>query len=332
MAKTYIIFIIILIVSMLGIETLNGHVLRFKKIKIAYVIKKKCINDKNINQIGITGVDRYDKEVGIKLDLIEINDKNNKKSLQKLKKVVRNNELIIVVGDYFEKIVSEVSKLNKEKKFIATSANIKEDNVKNIIFRYKEAGYILGFIIGKTKIGNVGFIGIEGTRANEEIIKGINTYLKDENLEKYKIDEMNFYKTIKKCSCKNKSYKIAKEMYDEGCDIIVSFLGEAQEGVFKAAKQSNKLLITIGVNNFQHYRKIKKILIASLVINFDEIIYKNIMDIKRGRYENNDENHKGYGIKEKILEIVVNDEIVDEKTIKEIEEFKKIIVYENLEL
>lgn len=333
--RLFLLTLSICLISMLvSCGVLNSHVIDLDRLKVAYVINKGCLEDKGLNQLGLEGINKSIIEDSIKLTIIEI-DRDDEESFQKqFIKAVKSNDLIIVVGEEFKNVVNEAATNYRNKRFIVTTNKIRESNVQNVDFKYEEGGFLVGAIAGKRSSNkDVGYIAIKDNEPNKLLLSGYMAGIKVTNpkaLSKLLSEENVKY--VEDCANVDLAYEQAIELYDKGCEVILTAAGRASEGVFKAAKEKGKYVINSGMNAQEVYSDYKDNVLASLVIRFDDILYKSISEANDGMFKSGEINKINEGLKENTIEIIMNESILDKETVNLVNNYKSEVIKEKIEI
>ena len=72
--------------------------------------------------------------------------------------------------------------------------------------------------------------------------------------------------------------------------------------------------------------------LGSLKVTFDDVLYKSVSDVKRGLFKSGEANKIKEGLKENTLEIIINDTLIDSKTIDLINAYKSEVIKEKIEV
>ena len=200
------------------------------------------VNDHSFNQSAWEGLQRAEKELGVKVKYLESKqDADYTTNVETL--VDEETDLIIGVGAKLAPIIEKAAKDYPEQKFVIvdeTYENIPE-NVETIVFNAEQSAFLVGLIAAKmTKTNNVGFIGGMD-------ISPINTY---------KYGYMAGVKTANKgCTIQTqyansfsdqaKGKAIANQMISNKADVIFTAGGDVGTGSIEAIKEANKYAIGV---------------------------------------------------------------------------------------
>lgn len=196
------------------------------------------INDKSFNQGTWEGMQKYAEENDIKVGYTETKDVSQ--SEQNLNAAATNNDIVVATGYTSANAVYKSAQSNPDTNFILIDTEpaddsgeaMKLDNVHSYLFKEHEAGYLVGYIAGKTtKTNKVGYIGGLNTppvqRFGLGYVQGVEAANKDaEVLYNYagSFDDVSLGKTT------------AQAMYSKGADIVFTAAGGVNAGVVEAAK------------------------------------------------------------------------------------------------
>ncbi len=203
------------------------------------------IDDKSFNQGAWEGIEAYCKESSQSATYIETKDPADR--LKNLETMAKTDgiEVVVATGMNFEADIDTVAKENQNIKFILVdgapfdaSANGGEgayedlDNVKSLFFDETQAGYLAGYISGKTTTTNrIGFIGGMQIPPVQNFGSGYVQGAKDANK-----DIIVDYSYVGNFDDPTTAKTTADTYYEQGADIIFTAAGGSNEGVINAAK------------------------------------------------------------------------------------------------
>lgn len=240
--------------------------------------------DKSFNDAAIAGLDRIEKEFGIKPVIIE--SKEASQYAQNLESIANTSDLIIGVGFKMTSDINNVAQMYPEKNFLLIDGVAEAPNVKNVLFKEQEGSFLLGVIAGKmTKTGKVGFIGgVEGDvigRFEAGFVAGVYSVnpeagklLADRTMVRY---AGNF-------SDADKGAELAKDLYNSGADIIFHAAGGVGIGLFNAAKEMNKFAMGVDSDQAAMIPDKKDVILVSMMKKVDVATYEAAKELIEGRF------------------------------------------------
>lgn len=178
-------------------------------------------------------------------------------------------------------------------------------NLTCLTFRSQEAAFLVGYIAAlKTGSGEVGFVGGVRGAAIDQFEYGFRAGVAYGAKQKGKRVEMDV-QYADSFTDSDLGRRIAKGMYDEGCDIIFAAAGNVGKGVIDQAKQSGKL--AEGVDLDQSYLAPDNVLTSALK-NVGDAMSNLSQNIRSG--ENDSGKTIEYGLKEDAVGIPYTDQAV----------------------
>ncbi len=183
--------------------------------------------------------------------------------------------------------------------FITLGANYDEklDNLVGVKYNVYNAGYLMGYVAGKTTQSNkIGFIGTD-----EEIDKEFLTGYTDGALESnsavtISVDYMGkeyyvngyYQDKSEEVTDEELSYNIATEMYNSGVDVIFENVNNSSGGISKSALENNKFVISDCMNESENmlacFERDFTYGLSKVVKNYseDELENNYVFDINNG--------------------------------------------------
>ncbi len=232
----------LLVVTILVLAGCSGE--PAEKSKIGFVTDTGGINDKSFNQGTYEGIQKYASENDMP-DPIYIESKEASQYEANLTKMAQDTEVVVAAGYPFEVPIYNVAKANPDTNFVLIDGEPREsvdgeavelDNVSSYMFKEQEAGYLVGYIAGKTtKTDHVGFIGgIESPpvqRFGFGYIEGVNDANPDAVVE---------YQYAGSFDDTAKGKQLADIMYGQGADIVFSCAGGVNAGIIQSAVEKSQ--------------------------------------------------------------------------------------------
>lgn len=259
-------------------------------LSVGIVLGEGSINDQSFNQATWEGLQKAKSEFGIKVEYLE--SKQESEYIQHIETFVdQEMDLIIGVGYQLKDTIEDVSASYPEQKFALLDETYEKipANVVPVVFKEEEGAYLAGATAAKmTKTDNVGFIG--GMPA-PGVVKYHYGYKYGVESTKTGVKVHEQYANSFSDQAKGKS--IAKQMYANNVDIILSAAGDTGTGAIEAAKENSKL--AIGVDRDQSDLAPENV-ITSVLKKLDVASYGLAKDLVEGKFEGGVE--KVYGLKE----------------------------------
>ncbi len=219
--------------------------------------------------------------------------------------------MIIGVGFAFSEKLGQLAVKYPEKKFVCIDYSPgyddkgkmvpMPDNLAGITFREEEGSYLVGAIAAlKSKTGRIGFLG----GMNCPIIRKFEAgYVAGAKAVRPDIRIVAKYAGISGQAFNDpaKGYRIATLMYKDGVDIIYHASGGTGAGLFRAAKEMNRLAIGVDTDESA---KAPGLVLTSMTKNLDAAVFEIVRSWLDGYFSGG---LKTFGLKEKGVGFVYNE-------------------------
>lgn len=248
-----------------------------KKLKIGVVFDKGGINDKSFNESAKAGLDRAAKELGIEAMPVESHsDSDYEANLEAL--VDKKCDLVIAIGITMQTALQRIAKEHPETKFAIVDGSVKENNVRELLFKEEEGSYLVGYIAGKTsKTGKIGFVGGMKLPLIEKFEYGYYAGAKAANPQIQTLAS----KYVGSWDNVDAAKTAATVLFNDGADVVYHAAGLAGLGVIRAAQETGHF--AIGVDSDQDSIAQGSVL-TSMVKRVDEAVFQTIKDLKEGAW------------------------------------------------
>ncbi|MFA5012198.1 MAG: BMP family ABC transporter substrate-binding protein [Ignavibacteria bacterium] len=298
------------------------------KFKVGLVFDVGGRGDKSFNDAAYNGLVRAKKDFGIDFEVIDPGDGADRESA--LRKLASKNDISLIfgVGFIFTEDITKIANDFPNKKFGCIDYSINPDtkipdNLSALEFKEEEGSFLVGAIAAlKTKTNTIGFIGGMESSLIRKFEKGFSQGAK---FVKPEINVIVTYISVTGEGFKNpgKAEEIAISQYSKGADIIYHASGLSGIGLFKAAKENNKLAIGVDLNQ---YEEAPGFILTSMVKIVDEVIYQTISDFKNGTFKSG---IKSLGLKEKGVGYVYdqkNKELIPDEIKNKVDDIRDKII------
>ena len=290
-----------------------------KQLKVAMVTDVGGVNDQSFNQSAWEGLQRAEKELGIKASYLE--SKQDADYTPNLETLFDNgNDLIWGIGFKMEGKVADAAKMNPEQKYaiIDYSYENTPKNLVGVLFKEQEASFLVGYIAGKmTETKKIGFVGGMDVPVIHRFQYGFLAGVHYANPDAKVLEQ---YAESFTDAAKGKA--IANQMYKNGADIIFHAAGGVGDGVIEAAKEQNKK--AIGVDRDQNDLAPDNV-ITSAMKRVDNAIYNITKLLKDGNFPGG--STVVYGLKEGGVDIApTSSKHVPEEILNEVAQLKEKII------
>lgn len=266
---------ILLIATCFSISTMAASA----EMKVALVLDKAGKDDQSFNASAYRGGKRAEKELGIKLQSVEVRDSAASESM--LRTLARKKvDLIIAVGFSHAGAIAKVAPLFPQQQFVIVDSEIKSPNVTSVMFAEHEGSYLMGAMAAMaSKSGNIGFIGGMDIPLIRRFAMGYEAGARSIN-PNLKIQSAFIGVTGDSFSNPPKAKELALLQHAQGADVIFHAAGSSGIGLFDAAEEKN--FLAIGVDSNQNGIKPGKIL-TSMIKSVDVAVFDIIKTAKTSK-------------------------------------------------
>jgi len=290
-------------------------------IKVAMITSESGLGDRSFNDMMYQGMQRAEKELGVKVNVIQ------PKSISEFKSTLaRAAELgfDIIIGSSFDMIkpMQEVAAQYPKQKFglVDVGADPIAPNVVSSVTKDWEGSFLVGIIAAKTtKTGVIGFVGGKDIPIIHRFYLG---YYYGAKIVNPNIQVLESYSGTFTDPAAGKEYTLA--LVNKKSDINFAVAGATSAGVIDAAKQTKTF--AIGVDSNQNYLA-PGFVLTSMVKRVDNQAYDMIKSVVDGKF-------KGgvvlnYGLKEGGVDYAMdeyNKGLISDETLKLVEEYRKKVI------
>lgn len=251
------------------------------KVRVGIVYDIGGKDDRSFNAAAWEGVKRARDQMGIKLRDAEPGDPTSiEPSLRAFAEL--KYDLVIGVGFAQSPIIEQVAKDYPNVNFAIIDGFVLLPNVSPLLFKEHEGSFLVGMIAAsKSPGGKIGFVGGMDIPLIHKFATG---YIEGAKYINPDIKVMENYVGITDAAWNNpaKGKELAKNQYDNGCDVVFQAAGNSGLGVFDAAEESKKL--AIGVDSNQNGIK-PGFILTSMLKRVDVAVYSVIEDIVKKRFK-----------------------------------------------
>lgn len=280
-------------------------------LKVALVFDIAGRGDSGFNYSAYRGLEKAVAELGVKAVYIE-----HKRYLDldhALRQAAASDVgMIIGVGFLFSDKLDQLAMQYPKKKFVCVDYNVKYDdkgsivpppaNLAGIKFKEEEGSCLVGAIAALTsKTGKIGFIGGMDSPLIRKFQAG---YMAGASAVKPNINVSSAFAGITGHAFNDpqKGYQIAVRMYEEGADVIYHASGATGVGLFRAAKEMNRLAIGVDIDQSA---QASGLVLTSMIKNIDVAVFESVRSYVRKNFSGG---IKTFGLKENGVEFVYNDQ------------------------
>jgi basic membrane protein A len=298
-------------------------------LKIALIMDKGGKDDKSFNAAAFRGAKRAVEEFNVQLKDVEATDTTSiEPALRTFAE--RDYDLIISVGFVQKGAVEKVSKEFPDSRFAIVDAEVKQDNVRSLMFSEHQGSFLAGALAAmkakelkpkeKVKVGFVGGMEIPLIKRFELGYKaGVKHVAKNAEIKVHYVGV-----TPSAWNNPTRAKELATAQLEDGVRVIFHASGASGAGVFDAvSKMENRF--AIGVDSNQNDEKPGKIL-TSMLKRVDVAVFETIKSLEEGNYESGvhyydlSQNGVGLAMDEH------NKELVSDSMVSRLENLKQKII------
>ncbi|MRR16660.1 MAG: BMP family ABC transporter substrate-binding protein [Deltaproteobacteria bacterium] len=267
--------------------------------------------DGGFNDAAYRGLEKAVSELGVKAVYVE-----HKRNLELAKAVqdaaASSAGMVIGVGFAFSEAFNALAAKYPDKKFVCIDYSVKDDgkgrrmappaNLAGITFREEEGSYLVGALAAlTTKTGKIGFVGgmdnplirkfQAGYQAGAEAVRpGVRVFSRYAGITGHAFNDPA------------QGYRLALRLYQDGADIIYHASGATGAGVFRAARELNRLAIGVDVDQSP---QAPGFILTSMTKNIDVAVLESVRALVQGSFTGG---LKTLGLKENGVGLVYNDQ------------------------
>jgi basic membrane protein A len=254
-------------------------------IKVGIVTDIGGLNDRSFNQLANEGLERAKSELGI--EGRAVTSGSNADYVPNLSSLAQQQyDLVIGVGFLMADAINTVATRFPETNFAIidysqAALKGKPANVRGLLFKENEAGYLVGYLSGlyvKDLGGDqvISSVGGQKIPPVDAYIAGFQAGAKEANPD---VETLNAYSQdfVDQAKCK----EIALNQIGEGSQIVFQVAGQCGLGALDAAKERN--LAGIGVDADQGY--LGDHIITSAQKKVDVAVFNTIQEVQDGSFQ-----------------------------------------------
>lgn len=265
--------------------------------------------DGGFNDLACAGVERAASEFGIQPVFVE--HKRNLELNRALERAASETDVIIGVGFAFSDRLNRLAVLHPDKRFVCVDYAPRTDgegrvqepprNLAGLMFREEEGAFLVGALAAlKSRTARIGFIGGMDCPIIRKFHAG---FLAGAGAVRPDVRVLSEFAGLTGSAFTDpeKGYEIAMRLYAKEADVIFHASGATGAGVFRAAREMNRLVIGVDIDESG---KAPGLVLTSMTKNIDLAVYEAVRSCIQGEFRSGLWN---MGLKERAVGIVVND-------------------------
>lgn len=258
----------------------SGEAGKKDQLKVTMITDVGGVNDQSFNQSAWEGLQKAEKELGVKGNYIESKQESDYATNVETA-IDQGADLVIGVGFKLEKAIGEAAKAYPDEKFALIDADFEGKppaNVESIMFNAQESSYLVGLVAGKmTETNKVGFVGgMEGP-----LIESFQVGY-EAGVKAAKPDAEVVVQYANNFADPAKGKSITNQMISNGVDIVFHAAGDTGNGVIEAAKEAGKK--AIGVDRDQN-NVAPETVITSAIKRVDVGVFNTVKSLVDGTFK-----------------------------------------------
>lgn len=258
--------------------------------QVGLLLDKAGKDDASFNASAYRGVQRAERELGVKSKTVEAKDSAAAKALLR-SLAAKKIDLILAIGFSQAGAVKETATAMPLSKFVLVDSEIKLPNVTSVMFAEHEGSFLVGAMAAmKSKTNSVGFIGGMDVPLIRRFAMGYEAGAKYIN-PKIKVPAAYVGVTGDAFNNPPKAKELALLQYSQGADVIFHAAGSSGKGLFDAAEE--KKFFAIGVDSNQNSAKPGRVL-TSMIKSVDVAVFEAIKAAKAGSLKGGETVHHGF--------------------------------------
>ena len=255
-------------------------------LKIGLVTDIGGLDDRSFNFLANKGLRQAETELGVEGRVVV--SRSNADYVPNLSSLASNDyDLVIAVGYLMADALDAVAKQFPDTRFAIIDfaqeeLKSKPPNVRGLLFKEQEAGYLVGYLAGllvKREAGSRQVIGSVGGLKIPPVDRYIAGYRAGAKAANPEIETLNAYSQdfVDQAKCK----EVALDEIGRGARVIFQVAGQCGLGALSAAEEKN--VRGIGVDADQAY--LGKHVLTSALKKVDVAVFQTIQTVQEGSFE-----------------------------------------------
>ncbi|MBN8554999.1 MAG: BMP family ABC transporter substrate-binding protein [Deltaproteobacteria bacterium] len=301
--------------------------------RVALVLDKGGKDDKSFNASAFLGASRAQKELGIELRDVEVNDDTQvEPTLKNFAK--KGYDLVIAIGFTQQEALKKAAEANPNTHFALVDSVVDLPNVASLMFKEHQGSYLAGALAAmKSKSGVIGFIGGMDIPLIRRFELG---YREGAKHVKNNIKVIVNYVGVTGEAWNNptKAKELAVSQMGQKADVIFHAAGASGAGLFDAVEERTKSkagenFYAIGVDSNQNWVK-PGFVLTSMLKRVDVAVFDTIKAAKEGKFKTG---RQDFGLQNAGIDLAMdehNKALVDDWMKTELDKLKTDIVHSKI--
>ena len=233
------------------------------------------ITDQSWNQAGHEGLMLAKDELGVEVAFSEkIGQPDQAETMSDYAR--RGFGVVIGHGGEFQDAAEQAAKRYPKTTFVVNNGTRAHDNLSTVSFKYKQIGYLVGYLGGKvSKTGKGSYIGAQKIKFSTELASGFEQGFKDA-----RSDGEVFVAWTNDWDDLAKGKEAALNHISQGADVVFPTMDNATKGSLQAAKERKVSAIGIYYDAIEDW---PDTVIQSAILDIRAAMVDALKDIKGGK-------------------------------------------------
>ncbi|WP_342238921.1 BMP family lipoprotein [Inquilinus sp. OTU3971] len=188
--------------------------------------------------------------------------------------------LIIAVGFYYADAVKMCAAAHQDVRFVLVDGVAEGPNIRSIVFREQEGAYLVGVLAAlASKSGTIGFVGAADVPLMQKFAAGYAAGARATRPEVTTLVDYVGTDPAVAFRDRDRAAEVARGLIGRGADVVFAVAGEANLGVFQAAREAETL--AIGVDSNQN-GVVPGTILTSMLKRVDIAVLRSLDDMRAG--------------------------------------------------
>jgi len=236
--------------------------------------------DRSFNEGIYNGSKKWSEESGVKIAEFEVTNESQRE--QALRRMAENGaNVVIAVGFAQAPALEIVADEFPDVKFAIIDAVVEKPNVQSIVFKEQEGSFLVGVLAAlASKTGTIGFVGAADVPLMQKFANG---YAAGARATRPGVTTLVDYVGTDTAAFRDRdgAAQVARDEIGRGADVVFAVAGEANLGVFQAAREGEKL--AIGVDSNQN-GVVPGTILTSMLKRVDIAVLRSLDDMRAGTW------------------------------------------------
>jgi basic membrane protein A len=289
-------------------------------INVGMVYATGGLGDNSFNDMAHTGVQRAAEEFNVEFQNAEPSSPSDVATLQRrfARSQSPDYDLVSAIGFVQADALQQNAQRFSDQRFMVVDTVVEMPNVASYVFKEQQGSFQVGHLAGLLTTMDfsagggrtndqptVGFVGGQEVPLIKKFEAGYRAGVQHANAD---VNVLTAYAGSFSDPAQGQS--IANSMYDNGADIIYHAAGGTGNGVFRAARDSERYAIGVDADQSQSLPEFADVILASMVKHVDEAVFRSIRRVVNGNFEGGAVNR--LGLEQNGVEAVYSSELESE--------------------